>query len=120
MLTPLALGGLPMNWGWVAEGAAAIFAGAAALFSFLGWRSARRVEWLTGAMESHSTMQIRMQAKRDNLRVEAYDPDLRPYPGDVPLEGKEWKLETVYLALPPTFRANKRTSSFARIVGRRA
>jgi len=107
-----------MNWGSVSERLMAVFAFATAYFAWATWRSAKKVEWFIGSQESHSTMTIRMQAKRDQLRVIAYDPSLTRYPGDVPLVGKEWPLDAVYLAIPPEFRSHYKRNWISRILRR--
>jgi hypothetical protein len=93
-----------MHWGTVAEWAMALFAAATALLAFSSYRSSKQVEWLMGALESHSTTRVRMQAKRDGLKVKAYDPKDSRYPGRIPLLGEEWHLDEVHLALPREFR----------------
>jgi hypothetical protein len=96
-----------MNWGTVPEWVMAALAAATAGLAWATWRSSKRIEWFTGAMESHSTMDIRLQAKRDGIRVEAYDPALTN-PRRVPHPGEEWSLDVIYLALPPGLRADHR------------
>ena len=93
-----------MNLGSVAEWGMVLFAGATAYYAYQSGKSSKRVEWLIGALESHSTIRLRMQAKRDGLKVVAYDPASSRYPARVPQIGEEWNLETVYLAVPPEFR----------------
>jgi hypothetical protein len=95
-----------MNWGSVPDWAMAGFAAATAYYAYQSGKSSRRVEWLIGALESHSTIRLRMRAKRDGLKVVAYDPVTARFPARGPLTGEEWPLETIYLALPPEFRAS--------------
>ncbi|HEY4213398.1 MAG TPA: hypothetical protein VGM84_18115 [Steroidobacteraceae bacterium] len=93
-----------MEPGSAADWAVAAFAGATAYFAFRGWKSSKQVEWLIGSLESHSTMRIRLDAKRENVKVIAYDPTVSRYPARIPLAGEEWPLDTIYLALPPDLR----------------
>lgn len=93
-----------MYCGTIPEWVMAFFSAATALLAWSSYHSSKQVEWLIGALESHSTMRLRMQAKRDGLKVKAFDPKISRYPGRIPLIGEEWHLDEVYLALPPEFR----------------
>lgn len=80
------------------------------IISFLAWRISRRVAWLTGAMESHSTLMLRIEAKRgvngEPLKVKWWDPNRE----EIPFKGahdKEADLECIYLYLPPKYRLCK-------------
>lgn len=77
------------------------------VLTFLIWRLNKRVSWLTGAMESHSTLMLRLEAKRGidgkPVRVVWWDPNREK----VPFSGAhnvEADLETIYLYLPPEHR----------------
>jgi hypothetical protein len=92
-----------IEWGSAPDWAIASFAGATTLFAFQSWRSSKKVEWLIGALESHSTVRLRMEAKRDGLNVVAWDPE-QSSPSRVPMTGQEWPLDEIYLAIPPDLR----------------
>lgn len=87
------------DWGLVT------FAAATAYFAYASSKSAQRVEWFIGSIESHSTMQTRMSAKQAGLKVIAYDPKVTRYPARIPLNNEEWHLDAVYLALPLDLRS---------------
>lgn len=75
--------------------------------SILVWRLNRRVTWLTGALESHSTLMLRLEAKRGvdgkPIKVVWWDPNREklPFKG---AHGVEAELEQIYLYLPPEHR----------------
>lgn len=78
--------------------------------SILVWRLNRRVTWLTGALESHSALMLRIEAKRGiegkPIKVVWWDPnrEKRPFKG---AHGVEADLEKIYLYLPPEHRECK-------------
>ena len=45
-----------------------------AVFAFLTWKAYKRIEWFTGAYESHSAMSLRLQAKKENIKMLWWDP----------------------------------------------
>jgi hypothetical protein len=69
------------------------------LLLFLLWRLNRRVTWLTGALESHSTLMLRIEAKRgiDGKPIKAiwWDPN-REKPPFKGTHGVEADLEQIY------------------------
>ena len=75
--------------------------------SALVWRLNRRVTWLTGALESHSTLMLRLEAKRGvegkPIKVVWWDPN-REKPPFKGAHGVEAELEQIYLYLPPEHR----------------
>lgn len=75
--------------------------------NILVWRLSRRATWLTGALESHSTFMLRLEAKRGvdgkPIRVVWWDPN-REKPLFTGAHGVEADLEQVYLYLPPEHR----------------
>jgi hypothetical protein len=89
----------------------AVLTAVIALFTFLVWRVYRRIEWLTGAMETHSALQLRLEAAKvispngQQVRVVWWDPDIAP-PPVTPEHGKEAEINQVYLYLPPKLRRN--------------
>ena len=63
-----------MELGSVADWGLVTFAAATAYYAYQTNRSSKRTEWLIGALESQSTMRIRIEAKKLGLKVVAYDP----------------------------------------------
>lgn len=96
-----------IDWGSAPDWMIAAFASATALSAYQSWRSSKKVEWLIGALESHSTLRLRMEAKRDNLKVIAWDPS-QSSPARVPITGHDWPLDEIYLAIPPDLRRSSR------------
>lgn len=84
-----------------------------AFFTFLVWKVYDRMAWLTGAMESHSDIMLRIEAKRGIKEGEAikllwWDPTIE----DPPVKrehGKEVDLNTIYVYLPLHHRKKKTT-----------
>ena len=78
-----------------------------ALFTFLVWKVYERIAWLTGAMETHSDLMLRIEAKRgindSPIKVVWWDPTIEKPPGKRE-HGKEVELNTIYCYLPPRER----------------
>jgi len=84
-----------------------------AFLTYLVWKVYRQIAWLTGAMETHSEIMLRIEAKRgingQPLRLVAWDPTIEPPP--IKREhGKEIDLSTIYVYLPLQERKNKPTA----------
>lgn len=83
-----------------------------AFFTYLVWKVYERIAWLTGAMESHSNIMLRIEAKRgisnQPIKLVWWDPTIEPPPvkGD---HGQEIDLNTIYVYLPLSQRKNKPT-----------
>jgi|GEM_PF-3310640 len=74
-----------------------------AVFTALVWKINRRMEWLTGAMESHSALMLRMEAEKKEIEIEWWDPSIE----DFPREGKHQepcKIKKIYVAIQPNLR----------------
>lgn len=83
-----------------------------AFFTYLVWKVYERIAWLTGAMESHSDIMLRIEAKRgvngQPIKLVAWDPTIEAPP--VKREhGEEINLNTIYVYLPLNQRKNKPT-----------
>jgi hypothetical protein len=83
-----------------------------AIFSYLIWKVYYQIEWLTGAMESHSEIMLRIEAKRgingQPIKLVAWDPTIEAPP--VKREhGQEIDVNTIYVYLPLNQRKNKPT-----------
>lgn len=82
------------------------FAAATTVSAYRSWKTARELEWLMGALESHSTVRLRILAKDKGLKVVAFDPSHSRFPGSIPIAGDEWQPpDKIFLALPREFRA---------------
>lgn len=62
-----------------------------------------RMNWLTGALESHSCLQLRLAAKKEGIRVVWWDKNIEPWPhkGE---HGEAADLDVIYVGLPPKLR----------------
>lgn len=78
-----------------------------AFLSYLLWRSGKRVEWFTGAMESHSEIQLAIAAKEAGIEVIWWDPTLEKNPTDRK-HGEHRDISRVYFFLPPDERVGNR------------
>ena len=81
-----------------------------ALFTYLVWKTYERIAWLTGAMESHSELMLRIEAKRGikdtPIKLVAWDPTIERPP--IKREhGQEIEVDTIYFYLPPDQRRAK-------------
>lgn len=76
-----------------------------AIFTILVWRVYQRIAFFTGAMESHSTMMLRIEARKHNIPIVWWDPTLQgpsvkswpPFTGE---HGKEAVLNEIYIGIP--------------------
>lgn len=85
-----------------------------AFFTFLVWKTYERIAWLTGAMESHSDLMLRIEARRgikdgDPIRIVWWDPTLGE---SVPKKehGKDVDLSTIHIFLPVEMRRKQKTT----------
>jgi hypothetical protein len=78
-----------------------------AVFTWLVWKTYERLAWLTGAMESHSTMQLRLAAKKADVPVIWWDPTIEA-PPTTPQHKEIATLEQIFLYLPVHRRKRKR------------
>jgi hypothetical protein len=81
-------------------------------FAWLTLRIQKQVTWLTGALESHSTLQVRLQAERENKPVVWWDPTFeggckKNWP-EQPKHLDNALVKTVYVGLPPHLRKKPR------------
>ena len=83
-----------------------------ALFTYLVWRVYERIAWLTGAMESHSNLMLRIEALRGingkPLELIWWDPTIGPIPS-VKEHGKPVDVTRIYIYLPPALRSRQPT-----------
>lgn len=78
-----------------------------AFLSYQLYRSNQRITWLTGAMETHSEIQLAIAAKEAGMEVIWWDPTLEKVPTDRK-HGEHRDLSRVYIFLPPDERAGNR------------
>ena len=74
-----------------------------ASFTFLVWKVYERIAWMTGAMESHAELMLRIEAKRgiagEPIKVLWWDPTLESPP--IKREhGQEANLDAIYCFVP--------------------
>jgi hypothetical protein len=105
--TPQAAGGTPMITDWII----AVLTFVIALFTCLVWRAYRRIAWLTGSMETHSDLMLRLQALKgdaDGKPIELvwWDPTIADPPG-VREHGKPVDMKRIHIFLPPKLRWKK-------------
>lgn len=93
-----AQGGFAMNW------IIAVLTAALVVLAFLTWRVYMKMAWLSGALQTHSLVMLRMQAKEKGFKAVWWDPDLEK-PPVTRTHGAQDELETIYLYLPPHQRA---------------
>ncbi len=83
-----------------------------AFFTFLVWKVYERMEWLTGAMETHSDLMLRIEARRgikgEPIKLVWWDPTIEKTPTKKE-HGQEIDLSTIYMYLPLEMRRNKPT-----------
>ena len=78
-----------------------------AILSLALWRSSKRVEWLTGALETHSDIQLAIAAKRAEIELIWWDPTVELVPS-VRKHGEQRDLSRIYTYLPPSERTGTR------------
>jgi hypothetical protein len=93
---------------WVTAGLTIVIA----FFTFLVFRVYQRMAFLTGAIESHSNLMVRIEAKRgiDGKSIKAiwWDPTVEKTP--IRQHGQEDDLSTIYLFLPQEQRKYRPTA----------
>ena len=82
------------------------------VLAFLTWRIYKRMEWLSGALESHSMLMIRMTAREKNVPMVWWDPDVAEAPtAALRAQGKPAELPAIYLYLPQRERSGWRNAT---------
>ena len=81
-----------------------------AVLTYLIWKVYERIAWLTGAMESHSDLMLRIEALRGigrkPIELVWWDPTIENVP-TVKEHGKPVEMNRIYIYLPPKLRQNK-------------
>lgn len=82
-------------------------------FTFQVWKIYAQMEWLTGAMESHSDLMLRIAARSgingEPIKLVWWDPTIEKTPTKKE-HSQEIDLSTIYIYLPLEMRRNKRSS----------
>lgn len=78
-----------------------------ALFSMLVWRLHKRMNWLTGALESHSDIQLALKAQELQIEVVNWDPTVERVPS-ARKHGEPREITRIYSFMPPAQRAGDR------------
>lgn len=79
-----------------------------ALFTFLTWRTYKRIEWFTGAFTSHSMLATRIAAHEQKIRMVWWDPTKEPVPRK-PVHGEPVDVEPIYQYVPLEMRSKQPT-----------
>ncbi len=95
-----------------------ITTGGAALFVYFLWRSQRRIEWFTGAMEAHSDQMRKFEAKKLNIKMIWWDRTIAPIPF-TGKHGEEVNFQEIYISLPPELRREQASALWKRFSGDR-
>jgi hypothetical protein len=103
---------LTADWNKIAAIIAACATIVMAVFAILAWRLQKQLTWLTGALESQATIQIRLLAEKENKPVVWWDPTLKggcrkEWP-EQPKHRDDASVETVYVGLPRHLRKKPR------------
>ena len=81
-----------------------------AVLTFLVWKVYERIAWLSGAMESHSDLMLRLEALRGingkPIELVWWDPTVENIPS-VKEHGKPVEMKRIYVFLPPKLRQKK-------------
>lgn len=75
--------------------------------AFFAHKINKKIAWYTGAMESHSTLMLRMEAEKNGKKLIWWDPDYRDSP-KTQEHGDDAKIDTIRIFLPPEIRLKKR------------
>jgi hypothetical protein len=80
------------------------------VFHLLVWKVYERIAWLTGAMETHSDLMLRIEARRgikdESIKLLWWDPTIEKTPTKKE-HGQEVDLSTIYIYLPPELRRSQ-------------
>ena len=90
----------------------AIWTAVLCVLAFLTWRVYKLQAWLSGALESHSLLMLRITAREKSIPAVWWDPDI----ADPPTAAKRGHaqpadLETIYLYLPQRERSGWRSAT---------
>lgn len=87
-----------------------IFSGIIAIFTYLVWRTYEDIAWRTGAMESHSLLQLKLEAMR-GIRDKPIELVWWDYskgkPPTTAEHGKPVTVERIYIGMPKELREKR-------------
>lgn len=82
-----------------------------AFISLMAWRTSQLIAWITGAMESHSSIMLRLEAKRgvgeQPIKVIWWDPTIEAPPISRK-HGEEADIKCIYSYVPLKERKSRR------------
>lgn len=118
-----------MNWvGWILaywsvvhSVVELILAGAILYFAWASWRISSRLARLIGAVETHASMSIKLEAKKQGVPIVWWDPTVETLPDEEAAHGEECRLEKISAPLAEHLRkytgrtARKRESELRRM-----
>lgn len=101
-----------MNWvGWVLafwnvvhSVVELVLALAIVYFAWASWRISSRLTWLTGAMETHSDIMMRLEARKQKIPMVWWDPTAEVFPYEGVAHGKECRISKITVGLPAYLR----------------
>jgi hypothetical protein len=103
-----------MDWEGTGIIVTALATVALAIATYALWRTTDAIKrqneqlaFFTGAMESHSTLMLRLEAKKQGVPVVWWDPTQARTPGN-PRHEQAAELDTIYIYLPTELRTGKR------------
>jgi hypothetical protein len=77
---------------------------AAVGIGYLVWKSNKRVEWLTGSMESYQMKELRLAVlNHPEVRLVWWDPSVEPWP-HAGKHGEDVKTDLLYVGIPLELR----------------
>lgn len=81
----------------------AIFTGTIAWFTFKVHQTYKRIAFLTGALESHSTLQTRLVAMKEGIPLVWWDPNQETFPSEGP-HGSDASVKRIHVGMHPDLR----------------
>jgi hypothetical protein len=81
-----------------------LLTGAIVFFGWASWRTASRLAWFTGAMESHSEIMLRLEARRQKIPTVWWDPTVEAPPFHGVAHGKKCQIAQIRIFLPEHLR----------------
>lgn len=85
-----------------------------AVLAALVWKINKRMTWLCGALESHSSLTLRMEAEKRGIELQWWDPSIEDFPREGQ-HGEPCRLEKIYIGVPPRWRKKQDESACYRL-----
>ena len=67
----------------------------------------KKIAWYTGALETHSTLNLRMEAEKNKKEIIWWDPDYRDVP-QTQQHGEDAKVDAIRIYLPQNLRLKEK------------